>query len=309
MYRKNTINIILGWAVFLTAFITYLLTLEPTASWWDCSEFIISAYKLEVGHPPGAPFHIILNRFFSLFAPGVSQVAFMVNLLSAMASAGTVMLLYWSIVHLARKLFPEQLTKAEQITVWGSGLVGALAFTFTDSFWFSAVEGEVYALSSFFTAAVFWAILKWENEAGQKHADRWLILIAYLMGLSTGVHLLNLLAIPAIGLVYYFKKYEFSKKGFLVALLMSGLILVGIQYVIIPGLPKMAFLFDLFFVNMLGLPFNTGMLAFVVLLASGSVWAIRYIRKRKLVLWNTAVTAVVVILIGYSTFALILIRA
>jgi hypothetical protein len=309
MDRKNTSNIILGWVVFLIAFITYILTLEPTASWWDCSEFIISAYKLEVGHPPGAPFHIILGRFFSLFASDVSQVALMVNLLSALASAGTVMLLYWSIVHLARKLFPEQLSTAEQITVWGSGLVGALAFSFTDSFWFSAVEGEVYALSSFFTAAVFWAILKWENEAGQKHADRWLILIAYLMGLSTGVHLLNLLAIPAIGLVYYFKKYEFSGKGFLVALLVSGLILVGIQYVIIPGLPKMAFLFDLFFVNILGLPFNSGILVFVLLLIAGSVWGIRYTKKRKLVNWNLAVTAVVVILIGYSSFALILIRA
>jgi MFS family permease len=309
MYRKNKINIILGWAVFLIALITYILTLEPTASWWDCSEFIISAYKLEVGHPPGAPFHIILGRFFSLFAADVSQVAFMVNLLSAMVSAGTVMLLYWSIVHLARKLFPEQLSNADQIAVWGSGLVGALAFTFTDSFWFSAVEGEVYALSSFFTAAVFWAILKWENEAEKKHADRWLILIAYLMGLSTGVHLLNLLAIPAIGLVYYFKRYEFSRKGFLAALVVSGLILVGIQYVIIPGLPKLAFIFDLFFVNFLGLPFNSGMLAFVILLAAGSVWAIRYTRKRNLVTWNTGVTAVVVILIGYSTFALILIRA
>ncbi len=309
MYRKNTINIILGWVVFLIAFITYLFTIEPTASWWDCSEFIISAYKLEVGHPPGAPFHIILGRFFSLFASDVSQVAFMVNLLSAMASAGTMMLLYWSIVHLAWKLFPEQLSKAEQIVVWGSGLVGALAFAFTDSFWFSSVEGEVYALSSFFTAAVFWAILKWENEAGQKYADRWLILIAYLMGLSTGVHLLNLLAIPAIGLVYYFKKYEFTWKGAISALIISALVLAGIQYVLIPDIPKLAFIFDLFFVNILGLPFNTGMLAFLVLLAAGLVWAIRYTRNRKLVIWNTAITAVVVILIGYSTFALILIRA
>ena len=309
MYQKNTINIILGWAVFLIAFITYLLTLEPTASWWDCSEFIISAYKLEVGHPPGAPFHIILGRFFSLFASDVSQVAYMVNLLSAMASAGTIMLLYWSIVHLARKLFAEELSKADQITVWGSGLVGALAFTFTDSFWFSAVEGEVYALSSFFTAAVFWAILKWENEAGQKYANRWLILIAYLVGLSVGVHLLNLLAIPAIGLVYYFKKYEFSWKGAITALFISALVLAGIQYVLIPDVPKLAFLFDLFFVNTLGMPFNTGMLAFIILIIAGSVWAIRYTQKRNLVVWNTAVTAVVVILIGYSTFALILIRA
>lgn len=309
MNRFDRVNTILGWAVFLVASVTYILTLEPTASWWDCSEFIISAYKLEVGHPPGAPFHIILGRFFSLFATDVSQVAFMVNLLSALASAGTVMLLYWSIVHLARKLFSEQLSKAEQIIVWGSGLVGAMAFTFTDSFWFSAVEGEVYALSSFFTAAVFWAILKWENEAGQKYADRWLILIAYLMGLSTGVHLLNLLAIPAIGLVYYFKKYQFSWKGFFGALLFSAFILVGIQYIIIPGLPKMAFLFDLVFVNTFGLPFNTGMLAFVILLGAASVWGIRYTRKRKLIIWNLAVTSVVVILIGYSAFTLILIRA
>src|SRR5690606_24506230 len=154
-----------------------------------------------------------------------------------------------------------------------------------------------------------WAVLKWENEAGQKHADRWLILIAYLMGLSTGVHLLNLLAIPAIGLVYYFKKYEFSWKGVVAALAVSALILVGIQYVLIPDIPKLAFLFDLFFVNTLGLPFNTGILAFLVLLAAGLVWAIRYTRQRNLVVWNTAVTAVVVILIGYSTFALILIRA
>ncbi|SHF77781.1 Protein of unknown function [Mariniphaga anaerophila] len=310
MSQFNKINNILGWVVFLAASTTYLLTLEPTASWWDCSEFIISAFKLEVGHPPGAPFHIILGRFFSLFAADTSQVAFMVNLLSALASAGTVMLLYWSIVHLSRKLFPkEELTKAEQIVVLGSGLVGSLAFTFTDSFWFSAVEGEVYALSSFFTAAVFWAILKWENEAGQKYANRWLIFIAYLLGLSTGVHLLNLLAIPAIGLVYYFKKYEFSWKGFASALLVSGLILGSIQYVIIPGLPKMAFIFDLFFVNSLGLPFNTGVLAFIALLVAGSVWAVRYTRKRNLAIWNTVVTAIIVILIGYSTFALILIRA
>ena len=188
MYRFKTINNILGWAVFLIASVTYILTLEPTASWWDCSEFIISAYKLEVGHPPGAPFHIILGRIFSLFAPDASKVAYMVNLLSAIASAGTIMLLYWSIVHLAQKLFQEQLSKAEQITVWGSGLVGALAFAFTDSFWFSAVEGEVYALSSFFTAAVFWTILKWENEARQKYANRWQILSAYLVGISVGVH-------------------------------------------------------------------------------------------------------------------------
>ena len=310
MSRFRFVNNILGWTVFLIAAVTYIFTLEPTASWWDCSEFIISAFKLEVGHPPGAPFHMILGRFFSLFAPDTSQVAFMVNLLSGLASAATVMLLFWSIVHLARKLFPErELSKAEQIIVLGSGLLGALAFSFTDSFWFSAVEGEVYALSSFFTAAVFWAILKWENEAGQKYSNRWLILIAYLVGLSTGVHLLNLLAIPAIGLVYYFRMYTVTWKGVLFTFVVSVGILAGIQYVIIPGLPALAFLFDRFFVNSLGLPFNSGMLFFVVLVIAASVWAIRYTLRKKLVFWNTVVTAVVVILIGYSTFTMIIIRA
>ena len=211
MRNPKLINNILGWITFIIALATYILTLEPTVSWWDCGEFITSAFKLEVGHPPGAPFHMILGRFFTLFAGDVSKAAFMVNILSAVASAATIMLLYWSIVHLAKKLFQnDNLTNTEQIVVWGSGFVGALAFTFTDSFWFSAVEGEVYALSSFFTAAVFWAILKWESHSDEKYANRWLILIAYLVGLSTGVHLLNLLAIPAIGLVYYFKKYQFS---------------------------------------------------------------------------------------------------
>jgi len=310
MQQTKLINILLGWATFIIAATTYLLTLAPTASWWDCGEFIISAYKLEVGHPPGAPFHMILGRMFSIFAADPSKAALMVNALSALATAGTIMLLYWSIVHLARKLFlKENLTNAEQIVVWGSGLVGALAFTFTDSFWFSAVEGEVYALSSFFTAAVFWAILKWENVAGQPRADRWLILIAYLVGLSTGVHLLNLLAIPAIGLVYYFKKYEFSWKGVFAAFIISVLILGGIQYLIIPGIARMAFLFDKFFVNSIGLPFNSGILIMILVIIAVSVFGINYTRKKKLVLWNTAITMVVVILIGYSSFAMILIRA
>jgi tetratricopeptide (TPR) repeat protein len=234
----------------------------------------------------------------------------MVNAMSALASAATVMLLYWSIVHLARKLFSAgELTMGEQIAVWGSGLVGALAFTYTDSFWFSAVEGEVYALSSFFTAAVFWAILKWENVADEPNANRWLILIAYLMGLSTGVHLLNLLAVPAIGLVYYFKKYKFSWKGVTIALAISIGILASIQYVIIPGVPRLAFIFDKMFVNGFGLPFNSGVLFLIVLIIAAAVWAVRFTMKRNMVIWNTAVTAVIVILIGYSTFATIIIRA
>lgn len=310
MQKPTLINNLLGWAVFLISAITYFLTIEPTASWWDCSEFITSAWKLEVGHPPGAPFHMIIGRFFTLFGGGASNAALMVNALSAIASAATVMLLYWSIVHLARKLFSEkELTNGQQIAVWGSGLVGALAFTFTDSFWFSAVEGEVYALSSFFTAAVFWAILKWENVANEPHANRWLILIAYLMGLSTGVHLLNLLAVPAIGLVYYFKKYPFTWKGVFIAMVASIGILGGIQYVIIPGVPRLAFIFDKLFVNSFGLPFNSGVLFVVAAIVGASVWAIMYTRKKNMVLWNAAATVVIVILIGYSSFATIIIRA
>ena len=310
MQNTKLVNNILGWIVFLIVTVTYFLTLEPTVSWWDCGEFITSAFKLEVGHPPGAPTFMILGRMFTLLGGGASNAAVMVNAMSALASAGTIMILYWTIVHLARKLFSEdELSAGDQLAVWGSGLVGALAFTFTDSFWFSAVEGEVYALSSFFTALVFWAILKWENVADEKNANRWLILIAYLVGLSIGVHLLNLLAIPAIGLVYYFRKYEFSWKGVIWALIASMGILLGIQYGIIPGVPRIAFLFDRIFVNGFGLPFNSGILFLIVLTVVGSVWAIRYTRARNMVVWNTAVTMVIVILIGYSSFALILIRA
>ena len=310
MQHTKLINNILGWLVFIVACITYFTTLEPTVSWWDCGEFITSAFKLEVGHPPGAPTFMILGRIFTLFAPDVTKAAVMVNSLSAIASAATIMFLYWTIVHLARKLFPgDKLNTGEQIAVWGSGLVGALAFTFTDSFWFSAVEGEVYALSSLFTAMVFWAILKWENVAHEKYANRWLVLIAYLMGLSIGVHLLNLLAIPAIGMVYYFKKYEFSWKGAIYALAASMGILLGIQYGIIPGVPHVAFIFDRIFVNAFGLPFNSGILFMGALVVAGSVWGINYSRKRNKVVLNTALTLVIVILIGYSSFALIVIRA
>jgi hypothetical protein len=310
MQKSKLINNILGWLVFLIAAITYFLTLEPTVSWWDCGEFITSAFKLEVGHPPGAPFHMILGRVLSIFAPDPSKAAFMVNSMSAVSSAATVMLLYWSIVHLAKKLYPSsKLSLVENITVWGSGLLGALAYTYTDSFWYSAVEGEVYALSSFFTAAVFWAILKWEDVAEEKNANRWLVLIAYMVGLSIGVHLLNLLAIPAIGLVYYFKKYKFSWKGVSIAMGASLAILLGIQYIIIPGVARMAFLFDKIFVNGFGLPFNSGILIMIAGIIAGAVWGIRYTRKKNLVVWNTAVTMVIVILIGYSSFALIVIRA
>src|SRR6056297_3741245 len=225
-------NILLGWITFLIAAIVYILTVEPTASFWDCGEFIASAYKLEVGHPPGAPFFMILGRFFTLFAGDAANAAQMVNMLSALASAFTILFLFWTITHLASRLLikNKEFTTGNIIAVIGSGLVGALAYTFSDTFWFSAVEAEVYATSSLFTAVVFWAILKWENIADDKHANRWLILIAYLMGLSIGVHLLNLLAIPAIVLVYYFRKYTISRKGILLAILVSVAILGSIMY-------------------------------------------------------------------------------
>ncbi len=310
MKKYNLINNILGWAVFIISATVYFLTVEPTVSWWDCGEFITSAFKLEVGHPPGAPFFMILGRVFSLFAPDISKVALMVNSLSVLASAATIMFLYWTIVHLARKLFSsETLSVTESLVVWGSGLVGALAYTFTDSFWFSAVESEVYALSSLFTAVVFWAILKWESSADKPYANRWIILIAYLMGLSVGVHLLNLLAIPAMVFVYYFKKYTVTWKGAIGAFLISIGILGSIQYIIIPGVAKVAFGFDYFFVNTIGLPFNSGVLILIASLIALSVFVIRYTHEKNMYLWNTVALSIIVILIGYSTFALILIRS
>ena len=209
---------ITGWVVFAVATVTYLLTLEPTMSLWDCSEFIASAYKLEVGHPPGAPFFMILGNFFSNFAAGdESKVAMMINGMSGLASGLTILFLFWTITHLARRIFLRQesdYTTGRIIAVIGAGLTGALAYAFSDTFWFSAVEGEVYATSSLFTAVVFWAMLRWEDVADEPYADRWIILIAFMMGVSIGVHLLNLLAIPAIVFVWYFRQYPFSWKGF-----------------------------------------------------------------------------------------------
>jgi hypothetical protein len=225
-YKK--LNIILGWGVFVVAAVVYMMTAERTTSFWDCGEYIATAYKLQVGHPPGAPFFQLMGRFFSLFAFGdVSNVALMVNYMSALSSAFTILFLFWSITYLAKKMITKatdaQLTDAKIFTILGSGLVGALAYTFSDSFWFSAVEGEVYAMSSFFTAIVFWAMLRWEAVAEEKSALRWLILIAFLIGLSIGVHLLNLLAIPALALIYYFKKYETTWKGIVVAMALAWL--------------------------------------------------------------------------------------
>ena len=305
------LNILTGWLVFLVAAWTYIATIEPTSSFWDCGEFIATAYKLEVGHPPGAPLFMILARVASAFV-STENVPMAVNVLSALASAFTILFLFWSITHMAHKMATrsgEALNTGSIIAVLGSGIVGALAYTWSDSFWFSAVEGEVYALSSFFTAVVFWAILKWESEADEPHSTRWLILIAYLMGLSIGVHLLNLLCIPAIAFVYYFKRYTPTMKGVLMTFVVSAIILGTIQAVIIPGIVKVAGSFELLFVNSMGLPFNTGNIIYGALLIGLIVWGIRWTQRNGHVLWNIVILGVTVILVGYSTYAMIVIRS
>ncbi|MFB6343891.1 protein O-mannosyl-transferase family [Saccharicrinis sp. FJH62] len=305
-------NIGLGWGAFAVAAFTYLSTVEPTASFWDCGEFIASSYKLLVGHPPGAPVFMMIGRIFTLFAPDPSKVAVMMNSMSALASAFTILFLFWTITHLAKKLIVDngsEITAGQSIAVLGAGLVGSLAYTFSDTFWFSAVEGEVYAMSSLFTAVVFWAILKWENEADKPFANRWIILIGFLIGLSVGVHLLNLLAIPAIILVYYFKKYTPTIKGTLLALVISFFVLMIIMYGIIPGIVKLASVFELIFVNGIGLPYHSGMIFFIILLAAGLAYGIYYTYIKVKVLWNTILTFLAVIIIGYSAFAMVLIRS
>jgi hypothetical protein len=322
--KFRLVNNLLGWVLFVISAVVYLLTIEPTVSLWDCGEFISSAFKLQVGHPPGAPLFMIAARFFSLFAGNhVDKVAMMINAMSALASAFTIMFLFWTITHLAvrlmgyriqpangsEKIDAEVLSLRDKIIILGSGAVGALAYTFSDSFWFSAVEGEVYASSSLFTAVVFWAVLKWENEADSKYANRWLILIAYLMGLSIGVHLLNLLAIPAIVMVYYFRKYKVSTSGVIKALLASVLILWAIMYVIIPGVVWLASRFELMFVNGFGLPYNSGVLVYAILLLGGLIFGIWKTNKRGKVILNSVLLMITVIIIGYSSFSMIVIRS
>lgn len=359
-YKK--LNLLIGWLVFAVAAAVYFLTLEPTASWWDCGEYIATAYKLQVGHPPGAPFFQILGRFFSLFAFGdTSKVALMINAMSALSSALTIMFMFWTITALARKFFPAQsaLSTGNALAILGSGLVGALAYTFSDSFWFSAVEGEVYAMSSLFTALTFWAILKWEQIADEPHADRYILLIVFLIGISIGVHLLNLLAIPTVVLVYYYKKYEPTLKGTILTLLASLLLIGFILYGVIPEIVKLFANTEILFVNTLGLPFSSGTVFFALTLLLtiilGVLYTIRddnnrrlrvallvllsvlgllilldasgfgnfvfrlvilggisygiYLLKAKKPLLNAVLMSFVFLLIGYSTFLIIIIRS
>ena len=361
MGKYKLINNVLGWLVFALATSVYLITMEPTASFWDCGEFISSAFKLEVGHPPGAPFFMLTGNLFSQLASDPSQVGLMLNAMSAISSGFTILFLFWSITHLVRKILVNDQTVAPQssdlITIMGSGLVGALVYAFSDTFWFSAVEGEVYAYSSLFTAVVFWLILKWEAVADQPRADRWMVLIAYLMGLSIGVHLLNLLCIPAIVLVYYYKKYEHpTMKGTLVALLISFAVIGLMMYGVVQGLVEVCGWFELLFVNVLGMPYNTGVFIYIITLLGVIAWAIyetmrdepndmrmkiafivsvtllgvpfigsgylfgiafvaalsAYLfmsKKVSIQVLNTILVSLLVIVVGYSSYALILVRS
>ncbi|MDH3711400.1 MAG: DUF2723 domain-containing protein [Cyclobacteriaceae bacterium] len=313
MPKFQRINTIAGWAVFAIATLVYILTVEETASFWDCGEFIASSYKLQVPHPPGAPFFLLLGRMFSFLAFGnVLQVAFWINMISVLSSGFTILFLFWSISLLARKLLKvadENITTAQTYTIIGSSAIGALAYTFSDSFWFSAGEAEVYALSSFFTAFVFWAILKWERMEDESRANRWLILIAYMMGLSIGVHLLNLVTIPALAMIYYYKKNTPSTMGFVVTMLVSGLIIFIIMTGIIPGLPSLAGGFEIFFVNNLGLPFGSGIVFMGLLIIGGLVYGIYWSQAQNKKLLNSALLGLTFVLIGYSSYAIVAIRS
>ncbi len=361
MKNYRLVNNVLGWFTFTIAAVVYLMTIEPTASFWDCGEFISSAYKLEVGHSPGSPIFMLTANLFSQFASDPSHVAMMVNAMSAIFSALTILFLFWSITHLAKKIVvkedSEDMSLSQMILIMGSGLVGALAYTFSDTFWFSAVEGEVYAYSSLFTAIVFWMILKWESVADKPHADRWIVLIAYMMGLSIGVHLLNLLCIPAIVLVYYFKKYPNANlKGSLIALCISFAIVALLLYGLVQGVVKMFGWTELLFVNVFGLPYNSGVLFYLVLILGALFWSlwetsrpVQHESRMKIAFilsvallgfpflgsspWlgicliialvifmfvkknipakilNTTLTCLLVIMIGYSSYALIMIRS
>jgi len=312
MKEYQKLNIIFGWITFAIASVVFLLTIEPTASWWDCGEYIATAVKLQVGHPPGAPLFQIIGKFFSIFAFGdVTHVAMMVNIMSALSSSFTILFLFWSITLLAKKVVaPEgEMTTPKMYTIFAAGFIGAMAYTFSDSFWFSAEEGEVYAMSSFFTAISFWAILKWESVADEKHSYRWLVLIAFLIGLAIGVHLLNLLVIPATCFVFYFKKYKPTKSGMFMTFIISIIILAFVMFIIIPWFVELSGKFELLFVNGFGLPFNTGTILYFLLLISSIVWGLYYTKKKGKILANTIILSLSFILIGYSSFLMLVIRA
>jgi len=315
MNNYNKINNIVGWVAFAIAFVVYALTMEATASFWDCGEFISASYGLQVVHPPGAPLFLIIGRFFSLFAgDNLQMVAPMVNLLSVLASAFCVMFTFWITTYFGKRLIAKT-TKTPStghlIAIMGAGLVGALTLTFSDTFWFSAVEAEVYASSSFFTALTFWSILKWEAHADEKHSDRWLVFIGYVVGLAVGVHLLNLLVIPAIVFVYYFRRFshKITRGGIIISGIIGVVLLVFVQVGVIPGIPLLASKFDLIFVNDFGLPFGSGALFFIALLITATIAGIVYTKRKGKVAFNTALLAFSFIVIGYSSYSMVVIRS
>ena len=305
-------NNLTGWFVFVFSAIVYILTLEPTVSFWDCGEFILSAFKLQVGHHPGAPLFLMMGRVATLFAGNdLSKVPVTVNVLSALCSGFAILFLFWTITHLVRKVFVKnnELEAKHIPAIIGSGIVGALAFTFSDTFWFSAVEGELYALSSLVIALVFCGMLKWEEEADKTYSGRWIILIAYIMGLGLGIHRLNLLIIPVLVFVYYFKIYEVTTKGVIKTFLVSILLLWLMVFVLMPGVPEVAGWFELFFVNIIWLPYNSGLLFYMVVLFGALAFGIHYSLKKKNVLLNYIMTSLLVVMIGYSSYAMIMIRS
>ncbi len=307
-------NNIFGWTVFAIALITYFLTMEETASYWDCGEFIAVSYKLQVPHPPGAPLFLLMGRAFSFLALGdVTKVAYWINFMSVLASAFTILFLFWSITLFGRKLMgikkDSEITSNQNWLLMGAGLVGALTYTFSDSFWFSAVEAEVYGMSSFFTAFVVWGVLKWDVIEDESKANRWLLLVAYMIGLSIGVHMLNLVTLPALGLIYYFKKFKTTTWGIIATLALSSGIVLFINDFIVPGLPTLAGHFELFFVNTLGLFFGSGALVFTLLVVGALVYGIYFTQKKNKPVWNTFLLAMAFILIGYGSYALVVIRS
>lgn len=313
MKNYKLINNCLGWIVFAIASIVYLLTAEPTASWWDCGEYIATTAKLQVGHPPGAPTFQLIGRLFSFLAGGdTSKIAYMVNSMSALCSGFTILFLFWSITMIAKKFVKDKanMTMGQMIAIFGSGVVGSLAYTFSDTFWFSAVEGEVYAMSSCFTAIVFWAILKWDEQAEDSHNLRWIILIAFLIGVAIGIHLLNILTIPAITYIIYFRKYDkITTKGFILAGLLSIVLVAVVMYFVIPEIVNLAAYFEIFFVNSIGLPFNSGTIIYFILLFGLVIWGLMWSKKKMKPIVNTALLSFLFLIIGYSTFATLIIRA
>lgn len=312
MKRYQFINNLCGWIIFAIAAFVYISCIEPTGSFWDCGEFIAASYKLQVGHPPGAPLFLMLGRFFSLFAGNdLKMISILINILSALMSAFTILFLFWTITLMARKIVAKsaEFTSGQIFTIMSAGIVGALAYTFSDSFWFSAVEGEVYASSSFFTAIVVWAMFKWDSVADERHANRWIILIAYLMGLSIGIHLLNLLTIPALAFIYYFRKYKPTTWGVIKTAVVGVLILGVIQFGIISGLMSIASKFDLMFVNSMGMPFWTGFLFFFLIVVAAVIYGLKYSVKNNNPILNLAILCFTFIVVGYSSYAMIVIRS